>query len=235
VLPASLPIIVVHNAIDVDRFVADGPALDLDSLSGLPAAPAGTVRIGMPATFARWKGQDIFLDAAARLARPGVRAYIIGDALYQTRNSQWSRAELQSAVQRLGLSGRVGFTGSVADMAAAYRALDIVVHASTRPEPFGLVIAEAMACGRALIAAPAGGAGELFVDGVHALAVPGGDAPGLAAAIDRLISDPLRRKTLGAAAREHAARAFSRERFGRELRAALDRVAMGAAALAVAL
>ena len=41
-------------------------------------------------------------------------------------------------------------------MPAAYRALDVVVHASTRPEPFGLVIAEAMACGRALVAAPDG-------------------------------------------------------------------------------
>ena len=60
--------------------------------------------------------------------------------------------------RRSGLESRVGFTGFVQDSATAMRALDIVVHASTDPEPFGLVIAEAMACGKPVVASRAGGA-----------------------------------------------------------------------------
>src|SRR5262249_16840353 len=89
------------------------------------------------------------------------RAYIIGDAIYQTDGSQFSREELQSLAQQLGISARVGFTGFVERPAAAIRALDIVVHASTHPEPFGLTIVEAMSCGCPVIVSNAGGAAEL--------------------------------------------------------------------------
>ena len=232
VLPASVPVAVVHNAVDVNRFAPGGPALDLDALSGLAPAAPGTIRIGLPATFAKWKGHETFLEAIARLGHLSIRAYVIGGAVYQTQNSQWSRAGLDETAQRLGLAGRVGFTGLVDDMPAAYRALDVVVHASTRPEPFGLVIAEAMACGRALVAAPEGGAGELFVDGVHALAAPGGDSNGLADAIGRLAADAAERSALGERARAHAVECFGRDRFDVRLRQAFARIP--AAALAEA-
>jgi len=224
VLPTSVPVRAIHNAIDTDRFSPSGPAADLDAFSGLAAPAAGTIRIGLPATFAKWKGHETFLQSIARIKSRTVRAYVIGDALYETRNSQWSRGELVALTRDLGLSDRVGFTGAIHDMPSAYRALDIVVHASTRPEPFGLVIAEAMACGRALVASPEGGAGELFVDGVHARAASGGDPAALAKALEQLIGQPERRAALGIAAREHAARAFGRPRFEQALRTALDRV-----------
>ena len=64
------------------------------------------------------------------------------------RGSQVSIEELREASTRLGLTGRVGFTGFIDDPAPAIRALDVLVHASTEPEPFGLAIAEGMACGR---------------------------------------------------------------------------------------
>jgi glycosyltransferase involved in cell wall biosynthesis len=229
-LPARLPLVVVHNSVDCDRYRPDGPALDLDALSGLPAAPAGTVRVGLPATFARWKGHDTFLEAIALLGSPVVRAYVIGAPVYRTRHSQWSQAELLASVTTLGLDGRVGFTGLVRDMPAAYRALDVVVHASTRPEPFGLVIAEAMACGRALVAAPTGGAAELFVDGEHAIAAASGDAASLASALARLVSDPAERASLGRRARAHVVASFGRERFAENLRVALSQAAVATGA-----
>jgi len=223
-LPAGLPIIVVHNAVDHERYSPDGPALALDALAGLPPAPADTVRIGLPATFGRWKGHDRFLEAIARLAHPRVRAYIIGGPMYRTQSSQWSRAELEAMVQRLGLDGRVGFTGFVSDMPAAYRALDIVVHASTRPEPFGLVIAEAMACGRAVVATPAGGAAELFEPGVHAIAAEP-DSPGsLTRALASLVDDAAARLALGERARAHAQQHFGQARFAADLGGAMRRL-----------
>src|SRR5262249_14978265 len=63
------------------------------------------------------------------------------------------------------------------DTAAVYRALDVVVHASTQPEPFGLTIAEAMSCSRPVVVARAGGAAGLFSRGPHALGGPPRDAP----------------------------------------------------------
>ena len=80
------------------------------------------------------------------------------------------------------------------------RALDVVVHASTEPEPFGLVIAEAMACGRPVIASRAGGAAEIVEPGVDGLSFSPGDVGQLAGAIARLAADPDERRRLGEAA-----------------------------------
>jgi glycosyltransferase involved in cell wall biosynthesis len=155
----------VYNAVDTKEFSPEGERLDLDSLSGLAANGSREpyVRIGLLATFGRWKGHDVFLRALSLLP-PDIswRAYIIGEAIYQTDGSQFSRDELQSLAQQLGISDRVGFTGFVDQPAAAIRALDIVVHASVQPEPFGLTIVEAMACGRPVIVSNAGGAAELI-------------------------------------------------------------------------
>ena len=224
-LPAGLPVILVRNAVDVERFTPDGPALDLDALSSLPPAREGTVRIGLPATFARWKGHDRFLEAIDRLRRPDVRAYIIGGPQYRTAASQWTRAELETLARQYGLEGRVGFTGIVGDMPAAYRALDIVVHASTRPEPFGLVIVEGMACGRAVVATPAGGAAELFTPGVHAISAGALGAVSLAGALAALVDDEPNRQALGQRARAHAIAQFGRDRFATGLRRAMTGIA----------
>ena len=166
---------------------------------GAAAAPPGTVRVGLVATFARWKGHDVFLEAAARVdpALP-CRFYVVGGPIYQSVGSQWSLEELRGRAEALGLDGRLGFAGHQADPASAFRALDVVVHASTRPEPFGRVIVEAMACGRAVVATPHGGAAELFEPGVSALGCPPGDPDALAAAIARLVADPGLRRRLGA-------------------------------------
>jgi glycosyltransferase involved in cell wall biosynthesis len=107
-------------------------------------------------------------------------------------------------VERLHLNGRVGLAGYIEDPAEAMRALDIVVHASTRPEPFGMVIAEAMACGRAVIATNWGGAKEVFEDQHTGLTYEAGDAAALACRIERLIRDSGLRRRLSAAARPQA-------------------------------
>jgi len=217
-LHPSVPVVVVHNAVDLRRFSPSGPRLDLDRLAGLPAAPRRVVRVGLIGTFARWKGHTTFFDAIARLGESvPIRAYVIGDALYHTAGSQYSMEELRTCALASGLAGRVGFTGFVDAADEAMRALDIVVHASTEPEPFGLVIAEAMACGRAVIASDAGGAREIFTQGIDALAHPPGDSAALAGCIARLAADEGLRRQLGVAARLTAERRFNRRRLASEL------------------
>src|ERR1700676_2670257 len=97
------------------------------------------------------------------------------------------------------------------------RALDVMVHASTNPEPFGLVIVEAMGCGRAVIVSRAGGVVELICDGVNAMAHAPGDVEGLADLMVKLALDRHLRERLGAAGRRTAERDFDRSRLGRQL------------------
>jgi glycosyltransferase involved in cell wall biosynthesis len=214
----QLTVKAIYNGIDLENFSPAGPALDLDALSGLPPANGETVRVGMLATMARWKGHETFLRALALIpADLPVRCYIAGAALYQTNGSQHSLAELKQLAATLGVSHRVGFTGFVDQPAAAMRALDIVVHASTRPEPFGLVIVEGMACGRAVIASEGGGASELITAETNALSHSPDDANTLAGCITRLATDSELRLKLGQAGRITAEQRFDRARLATEL------------------
>jgi glycosyltransferase involved in cell wall biosynthesis len=215
-LGAGLPVTRIYNAVNHDEFSPDGEALDLDALAGLPAASADTVRVGLIATYGRWKGHATFLEAVRRVnSSARWRAYVVGGPLYDTSGSQYTRPELEQLVASSGLAGRVGLTGFVDRPAAVMRALDVVVHASTQPEPFGLVIAEGMASGRAVIVSAAGGADELVTDGVDALTHTPGDAEGLARGIERLVTDRALRVRLGIAARQSAVRRFDPDAFTR--------------------
>src|SRR5207247_1686262 len=133
---------------------------------------------------------------------------VIGEPIYTTDASQFSMDELRSLATRHGVAQLVGFTGRVDDVAGAMRRLDIVVHASVEPEPFGLVIAEAMACGRPVVVARAGGAAEIAQGG--ALFHTPGDAGDLAARLSELIGDSALRRSLGIAGRDAAVRLFAR-------------------------
>ena len=215
----ALPIRVLYNTVDVERFCpAPRDGAWLDGAAGLSAAAAGTVRVGLIATYARWKGHDVFLRAAAALAGAGLtwptRFYVIGGPIYRTHGSQFSAAELRAMARRWGVEGCVGFVGFQEEPAEAFRALDVVVHASTRPEPFGLTVVEAMACGKPVVVTGAGGAAELFRDGHDALGVPPGDAEALAAAVGRLVEDAALRRRLGENARCHVLARFARAGLG---------------------
>ena len=217
-LGSGLSVIPVYNAVDLEVFSPDGPALDLDRMASMPPAPPGTVRVGLLATLARWKGHEVFLRALAAIPpNLAVRGYIIGGAVYRREGSQFRLDELRALANSLGIADRVGFTGFVDDPAGALRALDVVVHASTEPEPFGLVIAEAMACARAVIASEGGGAAEIISPDVNALTHPRGDDRALARKIAELAGAPELRVRLGREGRRTAEPRFRRERLAEEL------------------
>jgi len=228
-LGARVKTVVLYNGLDLNRFSPYGPILDLDGLAGLP--PGKGVRIGLIATLAHWKGHEVFLRALAALPSTlAVRGYIIGGPIYHTTGSQTDLTRLRALAAQLGLEGRVGFTGHVDDPAAALRALDIAVHASTDPEPFGMAIAEAMACGRALVASAAGGAAEIISAGHDALSHRPGDVAGLTAQLERLVRDSALRQMLAQAARASALRRFDSRRVACELLQHYQELAGGASA-----
>jgi glycosyltransferase involved in cell wall biosynthesis len=207
----------VYHAVDLNNFSPEGDRLDLDERAGMVPAAASVLRVGLVATMARWKGHEVFLRALAMLPAEGIRGYIIGGPIYRSAGSQCSLTELRQTASALGLDGRVGFTGFLGDSAAAMRALDILVHASVAPEPFGLTVAEGFACGRAVIASRGGGVLEIIRENHNALAHGPGDVDELAAALTRLIADPALRARLGKAARKTAETSFTRRRLATEL------------------
>ena len=217
VVGAHVRVEVVHNGIDTQRFHPIGHTIDLDAAAGLPPAPAGTCRVGLVATYARWKGHETFLRALAMVAAGHVRGYVVGGPVYQTSGSQFTRDELESIAGGLGLGERVGFVPFQRDVAPAYRALDVVVHASTKPEPFGLSVLEAMACGRPVIVSEAGGVRELVTDDEQGLTHPPGDVDALASRMASLLDDPARRERFGASGRQTAVALFDRARLANAL------------------
>jgi glycosyltransferase involved in cell wall biosynthesis len=200
------------------RFSPTGAAIDLDELAGMRPTVPDTIRVGLVATLARWKGHETFLRAISLLPRHlPVHGYVIGKAIYQTDGSQHSLGELRALAEKLGVADRVGFTGFIADTAAAMRALDIIVHASSEREPFGLVIAEAAACGNSIIASQNAGATELMHEGIDFACHDAGDPLSLAVQITHLAADAKLRNRLGASARATAERVFDRARLATEL------------------
>jgi glycosyltransferase involved in cell wall biosynthesis len=176
----------------------------------------------MVSTYARWKGQPVFLRAAAHarvaLGTQPVRFYVVGSPVYRTAGSQFSEEGLRAMTRELGLEAQVGFIPFQPRPVEVYRALDGVVHASTRPEPFGLSIVEAMACARPVVVSAAGGAAELIHAGQDALAFTPEDVEGLSRALVRLAREPELRQRLGEEARRTVLSRFTRERYAAQVR-----------------
>lgn len=206
---------VIYNAIDVNHFA---PSQNSPQLSNPQNPP---IRIGLVATFARWKGHDLFLQAAAKvinvLPHPDIKFCIVGGAIYQTQGSQFSEEELQDLAKSLNIADKVEFLGFQQDIAAVYNQLDIVVHASTQPEPLGMAIIEAMSCAKPVIVSQAGGAAELFTHDFDAIGFELGNANALATAIEYLIENPQQREYLSQNARKTAVSRFSQERLGKQI------------------
>lgn len=211
----------VYNVVDTQYFrEGDAEPGWLANLAGLkPPAPRAT-SFGLVATYARWKGHGLFIEAAGllRKARPEipVRFYVVGGPIYATLGSQVNEAELLQQARAAGIESCFGLVPFQEDVARVYRSLDVAVHASNRPEPFGRTIIEAMACARPVIVAHAGGAAELFDEGVNALGFELGNARKLADAMIRVLDRDLRVR-LGQAGLEHARTAFGRSRLAPDL------------------
>jgi len=147
-------------------------------------------RVGMVGRIVEWKGQNIFLQAALLLRERGISAryVIVGAPLF---GEQAFEAELHRMAEPLGES--VEFLGFQSDVPAILRNLDILIHASVTPEPFGQVVIEGMAEGLPVIASDGGGVREIMATpGVDGMLTPMGNAPALADALGELLGDPLR-------------------------------------------
>ena len=151
----------------------------------------------------RRKGPDVLLDAFARVAaeHPSARLVFAGD---EFGGGDALGDELRGQAERLGVAARVEFRPFREEISDLLREASVVVSPSILPESFGLVLLEAMAHGRPVIASRHGGPAELVVDGETGTLVPPGDRNALAKALGALLSDPAGARRMGDAARERA-------------------------------
>jgi glycosyltransferase involved in cell wall biosynthesis len=155
------------------------------------------VLIGVFGRLQRWKGQDVFVKAAAEVARarPRARFAVVGGSVFGLE------PEYAEEIRRLAaapeLSGRLVFTGFQTDVARLMAACDVVCHTSRVPEPFGLVLIEAMALRRPVIATLGGGPSEIIAAENQGVLIPADEPEALCRAMLELIDDPERRRLLG--------------------------------------
>jgi phosphatidylinositol alpha-1,6-mannosyltransferase len=200
-------IVVLHPGVDTARFV---PA---------PADPALRARLG-------WRGRRVILTVGALQKRKGQDMLIralprirrdVPDVLYAIAGEGWERDYLERLADEQGVGDLVMFHGTPAEeqLAALYQQCDLFALPNRRIgwdfEGFGIVLLEAQACGRPVIAGRSGGTADAMLDGETGLLVDCDAPDALAAACTRLLASPERRAALGARARLWVEETFSWE------------------------
>ena len=221
-LPPAKPCAVVYPSVPAECRV---PGQDAPRGTGIHARVAGTPvgrdahateNAGGPVVvlvgrISPWKGQDIFIRAAAIVLQqfPACQFQIVGAALFGENALD---AELKQLAASLGVAERIDFMGFRKDVPAIIAGSTLLVHASTVPEPFGQVIVQAMAEGKPVVATRGGGVLEIVDEGNTGLLVPMKDAEAMAQAICQVLADPERAQRMGAAGRARFLERFTIER-----------------------
>jgi glycosyltransferase involved in cell wall biosynthesis len=199
---------VVHDGVDVMEFNPGRDGAIIRAELGIdPQAPL----VGVAGRIAHWKGHELFLQIAARVRDvfPEARFLIVGDAV--TSGDRQLKQKLLRLVQELHLNHVVIFTGARSDMPNVMAALDVLVLPSVTPEPFGLVILEAMATARPVIATRQGGPLETVVDGETGYLIPAGGLSDMAEATISLLRAPEVARRMGRSGRDRCERYFTTE------------------------
>jgi mannosyltransferase len=201
------PSTVILHGIDTARYA---PPADRDAAFRATGFP-GKYAIGCFGRVRHQKGTDVFVSAMCRLLPkyPDFTAVIVGGV---TADQRGFNDGLKQKAAAAGLSDRIRFLGElpIDDVPPWYQRVLIYAFTS-RNEGFGLTLLEAMAAGAAMVAARAGAADKVVVEGETGFLVPTGDVDAMAEALEKLMRDPARAIEMGRKGRERVLAHFSVE------------------------
>ena len=213
-LDGRRPSAAIGSGVNLHKYRENTEAVDLPIRKRHGTYP----RLGLVGRISPWKGQHIFLQAAAQVLKrhPAATFELIGSALFDEQAYEKSLHELCATLQ---IQNAIKFVGFVEDVPAQIKELDILVHASTTGEPYGQVIIEGMAAGKPVIATNGGGVPEIVLDKVTGLLVPMGDPIRMAEGVEYLLDNPEEMKSMGRLGRERVLEHFTVENTARRVEA----------------
>lgn len=200
------------NGVDVQRFRPDLPREVMRTRFGFAPEDVVLVLVAGLDRAHYFKGVTTLLRALAQVTASNVRLLVVGEGELRPRYAAQAAA--------LGLGERVTFAGRVSDaeLPLCYAAADIgVLPSHTQGEAFGMVLLEAMACGKPVIASNLPGVRTVVRDGETGLLCQPGMVADLAAKIQSLAAAPAHRLTLGRQGRRHVAVRYTWPRIGVQL------------------
>ena len=179
--------------------------------------------IGIVGNVREWKGQETVVRAMIEVTRrfPDAVCFIVGNTTTADREYL---ANLKKIAAEAGIERNLRFTGYQQDVPSFMNMMEIVIHASIAPEPFGMVVLEGMAQRKPVIGSRAGGPVEMVVEGETGFTFPPGDAHTLAARIGDLLADPERAKRMGEAGYVRLLREFTIAKYMENIHGAYEAV-----------
>ena len=202
-------VVTIHRGINLDNFnhlkVSDERLISICNRFNIPE---DNFIILLPGRITRWKGHKTLIEAVAMLGREDIVCLFVGDI--QGRNKYYN--ELNAFIDKLGLTNNFRIIENQIDMAAIYKLADVVISASTNPEAFGRVVAEAQAMGRPTVAVNHGGGPEIIINDITGWLFKPGDAIDLSEKIQKAIDlDDLDRQKMASKAIERTSLNFNND------------------------
>lgn len=181
------------------------------AVKGEAGIPRDAFVLGLFGRLIDLKGHETFLESIAGLGRRDVHCLVVGGTQLNDEAGPAYLELLKKKAAALGIADRVHFTGFRKDVPALMSACDVVCHASWW-EPFGLVLVEAMLCGKPVVASDVSGPREIVVHGETGYLYPVKDSGAMTDCIRRLLSDSGLRARMGDAGRRRATDLFDLEK-----------------------
>ena len=202
-------ITVVYNAVDLDDFDVN---CNLEKLREEFSIKDEQPLLGIFGRVIAWKGIKEFIQAASLVFKevPQAKAFIVGGI---SDGDERYLAEVKKIAEENGVLDKFVFTGYRDDVAPLMKLMDVVVHASIIPEPFGRVLIEAMAMGKPVVAIRAGGPLDVVVDGETGFLVAMKDTDEMASAVIKILKSPTRAKEMGMRGRKRVEEVFCNKRY----------------------
>jgi glycosyltransferase involved in cell wall biosynthesis len=179
----------------------------------------GTHLVGLFGRITHWKGQHVLIRALPLLN--DVHALIVGDALF---GEQSYRDEVVELAKTLGVADRVHWLGFRQDIPQLMRAVDVILHTSVSPEPFGRVIVEGMMARRPVIATADGASREILGNEYKYMVKPADPSSLAEAILDALKTDPVVRNDLIESNYLRACSRFSQQQMIEQIDKTLERI-----------